>query len=239
MSLKECVYSMLIVSSSSTLNSALKSLFDERIYSPVHIVSSISAAKLAMNEREYDFLIINSPLHDEQGINYAIDLCASSDVIVLLIVSNEIHDEIYNKVSPYGVYTLPKPTSRSILERALAWMISGRERVRQVHPVFINQIVQLAHEAQRLRVTFKVVEVSLHLRSKPFSQRLPFELEPSHVIFEPLSDTALTEMSERRVPDIVKQSCALQYITYVSLILRPECFIFYFPENLFRHILSQ
>ena len=64
MNLKECVYSMLIVSSSNNLNSALSSLFDERIYFPVHIVSSISAAKLAMNEREYDFLIINSPLHD-------------------------------------------------------------------------------------------------------------------------------------------------------------------------------
>ena len=131
MNLKECVYSMLIVSSSNNLNSALRSLFDERIYFPVHIVSSISAAKLAMNEREYDFLIINSPLHDEQGINYAIDLCSKSDVIVLLMVSSEIHDEIYSKVAPYGVYTLPKPTSRAILERALAWMISSRERIRR------------------------------------------------------------------------------------------------------------
>ena len=169
MSLKECVYSMLIVSSSSTLNSALKSLFDERIYSPVHIVSSISAAKLAMNEREYDFLIINSPLHDEQGINYAIDLCASSDVIVLLIVSNEIHDEIYNKVSPYGVYTLPKPTSRSILERALAWMISGRERVRR----YENKNLSIEHKMEEIRLVnrAKWTLISHYNMSEPDAHR--------------------------------------------------------------------
>ena len=169
MNLKECVYSMLIVSSSSTLNSALKSLFDERIYSPVHIVSSISAAKLAMNEREYDFLIINSPLHDEQGINYAIDLCSKSDVIVLLMVSSEIHDEIYSKVAPYGVYTLPKPTSRAILERALAWMISSRERIRR----YENKNLSIEHKMEEIRLVnrAKWALISHYNMSEPDAHR--------------------------------------------------------------------
>ena len=169
MSLKECVYSMLIVSSSNTLNSALKSLFDERTYSPIHIVSSISAAKLAMNEREYDFLIINSPLHDEQGINYAIDLCSKSDVIVLLMVSSEIHDEIYSKVAPYGVYTLPKPTSRAILERALAWMISSRERIRR----YENKNLSIEHKMEEIRLVnrAKWALISHYNMSEPDAHR--------------------------------------------------------------------
>lgn len=169
MNLKECVYSMLIVSSSNTLNSALRSLFDERIYFPVHIVSSISAAKLAMNEREYDFLIINSPLHDEQGINYAIDLCSKSDVIVLLMVSSEIHDEIYSKVAPYGVYTLPKPTSRAILERALAWMISSRERIRR----YENKNLSIEHKMEEIRLVnrAKWALISHYNMSEPDAHR--------------------------------------------------------------------
>jgi len=169
MNLKECVYSMLIVSSSNNLNSALRSLFDERIYFPVHIVSSISAAKLAMNEREYDFLIINSPLHDEQGINYAIDLCSRSDVIVLLMVSSEIHDEIYNKVAPYGVYTLPKPTSRAILERALAWMISSRERIRR----YENKNLSIEHKMEEIRLVnrAKWALISHYNMSEPDAHR--------------------------------------------------------------------
>ena len=169
MNLKECVYSMLIVSSSNNLNSALRSLFDERIYFPVHIVSSISAAKFAMNEREYDFLIINSPLHDEQGINYAIDLCSKSDVIVLLMVSSEIHDEIYSKVAPYGVYTLPKPTSRAILERALAWMISSRERIRR----YENKNLSIEHKMEEIRLVnrAKWALISHYNMSEPDAHR--------------------------------------------------------------------
>ena len=169
MNLKECVYSMLIVSSSNNLNSALRSLFDERIYFPVHIVSSISAAKLAMNEREYDFLIINSTLHDEQGINYAIDLCSKSDVIVLLMVSSEIHDEIYSKVAPYGVYTLPKPTSRAILERALAWMISSRERIRR----YENKNLSIEHKMEEIRLVnrAKWALISHYNMSEPDAHR--------------------------------------------------------------------
>ena len=169
MNLKECVYSMLIVSSSNNLNSALRSLFDERIYFPVHIVSSISAAKLALNEREYDFLIINSPLHDEQGINYAIDLCSKSDVIVLLMVSSEIHDEIYSKVAPYGVYTLPKPTSRAILERALAWMISSRERIRR----YENKNLSIEHKMEEIRLVnrAKWALISHYNMSEPAAHR--------------------------------------------------------------------
>ena len=169
MNLKECVYSMLIVSSSNNLNSALRSLFDERIYFPVHIVSSISAAKFAMNEREYDFLIINSPLHDEQGINYAIDLGSKSDVIVLLMVSSEIHDEIYSKVAPYGVYTLPKPTSRAILERALAWMISSRERIRR----YENKNLSIEHKMEEIRLVnrAKWALISHYNMSEPDAHR--------------------------------------------------------------------
>lgn len=130
MSLRERNYSMLIASSSDALNNALTSLLPDSVYDPVHIVPSISKAKQAMTERSYDFLIINSPLPDDQGIHFAIDTSSGKNTIVMLMVRNDIHDEIYTKVAPHGVFTLPKPTSRTILERALFWMISARERFR-------------------------------------------------------------------------------------------------------------
>ena len=169
MYLKERVYSMLIVSSSSTFNAALRSLSDEHIYSPIHVVPSISKAKLAMNERSYDFVIINSPLPDEQGISYAIDLCSGSDVIVMLLVSSEIHDEIYSKVAPYGVYTLPKPTSRAILERALAWMISSRERIRR----YENKNLSIEHKMEEIRLVnrAKWILISHYNMSEPDAHR--------------------------------------------------------------------
>lgn len=131
MSLKERVYSVLIVSAAENLNTALGTLLPESKYSPVHTVSSISAAKRSFAEKAYDFVIINSPLPDDIGTRFAIDVCNSKGAVALLIVRSELHDEIYDKVAEHGVFTLPKPTSKPIMAAALGWMASARERLRK------------------------------------------------------------------------------------------------------------
>ena len=67
MSLEKRIYSVLIVSTSESLNTALGALLIESKYAPVQITSSVSAAKRAYAERSYDYVIINSPLPDEIG----------------------------------------------------------------------------------------------------------------------------------------------------------------------------
>ena len=61
MSLKERVYSVLLVSASENLNSSLLGLFTPSKYSPVQTVGNVSAAKRALAERDFDFVIVNSP----------------------------------------------------------------------------------------------------------------------------------------------------------------------------------
>ena len=131
MSLKERVYSVLIVSAAENVNTALGTLLPESRYEPIHAVSSISAAKRSFAEQAYDYVIINSPLPDDIGTRFAIDACNSKGTVVLLMVRGELHDEIYNKVAEHGVFTLPKPTSKPALATALNWMSSARERLRK------------------------------------------------------------------------------------------------------------
>ena len=131
MSLKEQVYSVLIVSAAENLNTVLGTLLCEPKYRPVHTVSSISAAKRAFAEQSYDFIIINSPLPDDIGTRFAIDACNSKGSVVLLMVRAELHDEIYDKVAEHGVFTLSKPTSKPTIITALSWMSSARERLRR------------------------------------------------------------------------------------------------------------
>ena len=54
MSLKERVYSVLIVSAAESFNDALSALLPNSKYSPTHFVSNVSAAKRALAERAYD-----------------------------------------------------------------------------------------------------------------------------------------------------------------------------------------
>ena len=61
-----------------------------------------------------------------------IDCCRSQTTVVLMLSRSDVHAEIYDKVAEHGVFTLSKPTSRSLLTQALSWMSSARERLRKL-----------------------------------------------------------------------------------------------------------
>lgn len=132
MSLKERIYSVLVVSASEKMNIALSDLLPEAHYRPIRIVSSVSAGKRAWSERSYDLVIINSPLPDDAGIRFGIDIGNSKGVAVLLLVRAELYDDIRDKVIEHGVFTLAKPLSRPVLTFALDWMATAIERLRKL-----------------------------------------------------------------------------------------------------------
>jgi len=131
MSLKERVYSVLVVSAAAGFNDALSSLLPKSKYNPTHIVSNISAAKRALADREFDFVIINAPLPDDMGLRFAIDTCNNSETVVLVLVRTELYGDIYDKVAEHGVFVLSKPTSKQIITTALSWLSSAREKLRK------------------------------------------------------------------------------------------------------------
>ena len=131
MSLKERVYSVLIVSAAESFNDTLSALLPSSKYSPTHFVSNISAAKRVLAERAFDFVIINSPLPDDVGTRYAIDTANSEESVVLLMVRTELQEEIYDKVAEHGVFVLSKPTSKPTMMTALSWLSSAREKLRK------------------------------------------------------------------------------------------------------------
>ena len=132
MSLKMRVYSVLVVSSSESFNNATLELLPHSVYQPVCFTSNINEAKRCLAERSFDFVIINSPLPDDNGTRFAIDCCSSMTTAVLLLTRSEIYAEIHNKVVIHGVFTLPKPTSKTIMVQALDWLSSARERLRKL-----------------------------------------------------------------------------------------------------------
>lgn len=132
MSLQEKVYSVLVVSAADAFNTSLQALLPESRFSPIRFESSISAAKQTLLERSYDLVIINSPLPDDAGTRFSIDICTSKTTVALLMVRTELYATTYSKVAEHGVYLLPKPTSKPIVTQALDWMVSTRERLRKL-----------------------------------------------------------------------------------------------------------
>lgn len=125
-------YSVLVVSAAEKFNDTIATLLPSSHYYPVRYVSNIAAAKRAFLEQRYDFVIINTPLPDELGVRFASDTCNSAGTVSLLLVRAEIYDEVCDKVSDSGVFTLAKPTTVQTLSQALRWMGAVRERLRRL-----------------------------------------------------------------------------------------------------------
>ena len=131
MNLKERVYSVLLVSAAANLNGGLLELLPSSKYSPVQIVGNVSSAKRALAERDFDFVIVNSPLPDEDGMRFSIDSSAGKNTVVLLLVRSEQYEEFFDRSAGFGVFLLSKPLARSSVTLALHWLASARERLRQ------------------------------------------------------------------------------------------------------------
>lgn len=130
MSLEVRIYSVLLVSSSAGFCDTMRSLLPEKRYAPVNTASSISSAKRLLTERSFDFVIINSPLTDGNGLRLAMDIADEKNTIPLLLVKGEEYPEMLDRTIRNGVYTLAKPLSRGTAGVALAWMAASRERLR-------------------------------------------------------------------------------------------------------------
>ncbi|MCR5828726.1 MAG: ANTAR domain-containing protein [Lachnospiraceae bacterium] len=131
-SLRERIYSVLIVSAAEKINTALDSLLPDVRYGPVTTVSSVSAAERLFAERSFDYVIINSPLPDDAGVRFAIDTLDTKGTVTLLLVRSEIYNDIFERVASHGVFVLSKPVNRPMLVMALDWMASMRERMRRM-----------------------------------------------------------------------------------------------------------
>ena len=153
MNRKEQTYSVLVVSASEKLNQALPEFFSVSTFSPVNVVTNVSAAKRAVAEIDFDFIVVNSPLPDDAGIRFSIDTSDSSNSVVLFIARAEQYGELYWKLAEHGIFVMQRPLSRSVFNAATDWLISARERIRKT-------------EKKTLSIEEKMNEIRLVNRAK-------------------------------------------------------------------------
>lgn len=125
----ERVYSVLMVSASSAFNASFAALLPESRFSPLRTVGDISSAKRLASEYSYDIVVINSPLPDDSGLSFAIELSESKTTVALLLVRSELYPAVYARASASGVYMLPKPIPRQVALQAIDWLITTSERL--------------------------------------------------------------------------------------------------------------
>ena len=146
-------YSVLIVSSSGKFSDATRAILPVTDYWPVETAGSEAEARRLTLDRDYDIVIINSPLSDDSGVTLAEDICASCGTAVLLMTPGEFYEDIYYKLLPSGVATASKPTSGRLMTYTLRVLSAMRERLRKT-------------EEKRRSVEDKIEEIRLVNRAK-------------------------------------------------------------------------
>ena len=126
----EHIYSVLVVSSAEKFVKPMLEMLPEKMFDPIMTATDATQARRKLLENDFDIVIVNSPLKDEFGTRLAIDICSKSSAGVLLFVKAEHYADITAMVMPYGVLTISKPTSSSMIAQSVQMLCSTRERLR-------------------------------------------------------------------------------------------------------------
>ncbi len=114
----ERIFRVLLVSSSKNFSLGITDALSHESYE-VEIIDTIAKAKRLVIDKDFDIIIINSPLVDDFGLNFAIDEAIRNISGILMFVKPELESEVYYKTYEYGILTLTKPTSSGVLLQSL------------------------------------------------------------------------------------------------------------------------
>ena len=178
----EHIFSILIVSSSAKFNMLTPSLFPVASYWPVDTVPDAASAKKKMTERNYDIIVINTPLPDEMGTRLATDICTGSSSCVMLLVSKDSYEEVNGKLADYGVVVVSRPVTVPVISKSLQIMCTARQRIKQI-------------ESRQKSVEQKIDEIQVINKAKwlLIGYMKMTESEAQHYIARTAMDTRLSK----------------------------------------------
>lgn len=140
--------SALVVSSSGKAADYLCVILEELRFSPVATAVSIADARRRQLESPFDLCLINTPLPDDFGIEFAEELCRDSAVGVVLFVKAELAEQISYKVEDYGVLTFARPGTRQSITGAVRLAAAIHNRL----AAFERRAVKLEAKMKEIRL---------------------------------------------------------------------------------------
>ncbi|MEZ4357516.1 MAG: ANTAR domain-containing protein [Eubacteriales bacterium] len=103
---------ILIVSSSDKETDAITKII-KTIDRPLFFTSrNGKEARHILTEIDFDVIVVNTPLQDEFGHEFALVAMETTSSGIVMLVSTEIYDEVEARMQPEGILLTPKPINR-------------------------------------------------------------------------------------------------------------------------------
>ena len=140
--------SVLIVSNTSATLGMLSDLFKLQPFARIVAAQNGNEARHALFNDEFDLIIIDTPLPDEYGNDFALHAAESTDAGIILITKAEALYDMNETVEDAGVFVIPKPVSTDFFYQAVKLLSASRKRICKLQAE--NQILQ--NKLQEIRV---------------------------------------------------------------------------------------
>ncbi|MDS0526371.1 ANTAR domain-containing protein [Clostridium sp. SHJSY1] len=86
------------------------------------------SARRRLIHEDYSIIIVDTPLKDEFGSDFAVKLSRSGNSGIILVVKSENADLVSAKVEEYGIFVIPKPFTKSIFHQGVKFVFTSLKR---------------------------------------------------------------------------------------------------------------
>ena len=191
--LKESRYNVLIVSTNDKFNNAISKILLTSDFNIIEFAFSSSQAKRLLIERNFDIVIVNSPIADENGINFSISILDRYNLGVLLLVDSHYYNEAFDKTHEFGILTLGKPVDRDLFMQSLRILCTTREKYDKIKS-YSKSISSLKEKMEQIKMVneakillmknLKIDEENAHkmIERKAMDNRVPKYMIANEII---------------------------------------------------------
>jgi response regulator NasT len=144
---------VLIASNTSSTLGIISELLKYQTFSRIVTAQNGGEARRFLIDTEFDLIIIDTPLGDEYGDDFALHAAESTSAGIILITKVENLYDMSELVEDAGVFALPKPISPEFFYQAVKLLDASRKRLR-------------SYQNENLKLQAKVQEIQLIDRAK-------------------------------------------------------------------------
>lgn len=135
----------LIVSAGTNANEYLARHIAELGYTRPVIVPSGGEARRQMDGKDFEVIVINTPLPDEFGHELGTDAVQKTDAGVILLTKTGTAEQISDKLQDFGVLVLGKPFSAPQFRQAVQMAASNYKRLALLRAENQKLLDKIAH----------------------------------------------------------------------------------------------
>jgi response regulator NasT len=121
---------VLIVCSKPDLLKDLKSLMLHQGYLSIECSLSANEARRKLDFFDPELILVNSPLQDELGIDFILDIADGTDAGIVVLSKHDYVEEMQYKLEKIGALILPKPINKMILIQTARFAAQSRKSLR-------------------------------------------------------------------------------------------------------------